>query len=167
MFEYPVLSVKEPWTTLVAMGVKPIENRSRYFGFRGPVLLHSSLSVDWEAMENPEYEELIRVYRENNHLAKVLMLRHSRGHNSKLWNAPLQAITAVTIIKDCRRPEEMLDSLDPWYAQGQNALFVEHSRPLSKPIPVKGNLGIWKFRTDIKIPEFEEVHQLWKQQRAV
>jgi hypothetical protein len=40
-----VLTVREPWATLIVTGSKPVENRAHYFGHRGPLLIHASSSL--------------------------------------------------------------------------------------------------------------------------
>lgn len=40
-----VLTVREPWATLIVSGQKDCENRSRYFGHRGPLLIHASSTL--------------------------------------------------------------------------------------------------------------------------
>ena len=37
-----VLTVREPWASLIVGGQKDVENRCRYFGHRGPLLIHVS-----------------------------------------------------------------------------------------------------------------------------
>ncbi len=43
-----VLTVREPWASLIVTGQKNCENRSRYFGHRGPLLIHASASLTRE-----------------------------------------------------------------------------------------------------------------------
>ena len=46
------LSVMQPWCGLLALGLKPVENRTWRTAFRGPVLLHAGRTLDAEAMED-------------------------------------------------------------------------------------------------------------------
>lgn len=41
-----VLSIKQPWASLVVMGVKPIENRTWRTSYRGPLLIHAGSRAD-------------------------------------------------------------------------------------------------------------------------
>ena len=46
------LSVRQPWAWLLANGHKPIENRTRRFNYRGPLLIHAGATMrrsDWFA----------------------------------------------------------------------------------------------------------------------
>lgn len=46
------LSIMQPWAYLICIGVKPIENRTWWTAFRGPVLIHAGKKFDrgfdWE-----------------------------------------------------------------------------------------------------------------------
>lgn len=42
----PVLSIRQPFAWLVVNGIKDVENRSRRVNYRGPILIHASLSTD-------------------------------------------------------------------------------------------------------------------------
>lgn len=47
------LSIKQPWAQLIALGIKPIENRTWPTKFRGRVYIHSSQKpVPFNGMEN-------------------------------------------------------------------------------------------------------------------
>lgn len=43
-----VLTVKQPWATLIVRGIKDVENRDWKSYYRGRILIHSSKTVDWE-----------------------------------------------------------------------------------------------------------------------
>lgn len=60
-----VLTVREPWASLIVGGWKPVENRSRRFGYTGPLLIHASkgmsrkyydLAVAWISKHVPANE---------------------------------------------------------------------------------------------------------------
>src|SRR5277367_1612250 len=38
-----IISIRQPWATLIVRGIKDIENRSWPTKYRGPVLVHASL----------------------------------------------------------------------------------------------------------------------------
>jgi ASCH domain len=43
---YRVLSIRQPWATLIIEGIKPVENRTWRVDYRGPILIHASLHRD-------------------------------------------------------------------------------------------------------------------------
>jgi hypothetical protein len=40
------LTVRQPWASLIAAGIKDVENRSWRTSYRGPLLIHAGLGVD-------------------------------------------------------------------------------------------------------------------------
>ena len=46
-----VLTLKQPWATLVAEGIKKYEFRSWKINYRGKILIHAGAKVDKEAMK--------------------------------------------------------------------------------------------------------------------
>jgi hypothetical protein len=49
--EWLGLSIRQPWIDLILKGLKTIEVRNWNVKPIGPVLLHSSLTIDWQAIE--------------------------------------------------------------------------------------------------------------------
>lgn len=45
-----VITLKQPWATLVAEGIKKYEFRSWKINYRGELLIHAGLGIDKEAM---------------------------------------------------------------------------------------------------------------------
>lgn len=52
------LSVRQPWAWLIVNGYKDIENRSWRTHYRGPLLIHASLSMS--SMTEEVWEEVVR-----------------------------------------------------------------------------------------------------------
>ena len=46
-----VLTLKQPWATLVAQGIKKYEFRSWKTNYRGKILIHAGIGIDKEAMK--------------------------------------------------------------------------------------------------------------------
>lgn len=45
------LSIRQPWASLIVLGYKPVENRTRTSYHRGPLLIHASKTFDLEGFE--------------------------------------------------------------------------------------------------------------------
>jgi hypothetical protein len=41
-----IISIRQPWASLIAHGIKDIENRTWRTAYRGPLFVHASLKVD-------------------------------------------------------------------------------------------------------------------------
>jgi hypothetical protein len=52
MASVPALSIRQPWAWLIVAGFKPIENRTWYTRYRGPVLIHASQKMETDAWED-------------------------------------------------------------------------------------------------------------------
>ena len=64
-----VLTIKQPFASLIAEGYKEYEFRTWKTKYRGPLLIHASLGVDKEAMKR--YEKLNLNYPKGKIIAKV------------------------------------------------------------------------------------------------
>lgn len=67
-----VITLKQPWATLVAEGLKKYEFRSRKFNYRGEILIHAGKGIDKDAMK--KFEHLNLNYPHSKIIAKVKIL---------------------------------------------------------------------------------------------
>lgn len=119
------LTIHQPWASAIANGKKHIETRSWPTKYRGPLLIHAGLAM-------PLYTLTFAT-----------------------WDHPLGALIAVCELVDCLRvedayvtePERKLGD----YSPGRFAWVLAAARPLAKPIPYRGRLGLWNFPVE-KLP---------------
>jgi hypothetical protein len=125
------ISVRQPWANAIMLG-KDVENRSRYFTHRGPILIHASLKIDAKALNDP----------------RIIALRMKDdlvcGH-----------LIGVVSVIDCVR---FSDSDWADYQSGWK-LILENPRPLLRPIPYRGQLSLFEVQhrilRDVLPPGFE------------
>ena len=67
-----VITLKQPWATLVAEGLKKYEFRSWKYSYRGELLIHAGKGIDEEAMK--KFENLNFKYPQSRIVAKVRIL---------------------------------------------------------------------------------------------
>lgn len=67
-----VITLKQPWATLVAEGLKKYEFRSWKLNYRGEILIHAGKGVDANAMK--KFEHLNLKYPQSKIVAKVKIL---------------------------------------------------------------------------------------------
>jgi hypothetical protein len=96
-----ILSVRQPWASLIVSGVKDVENRTWPTKYRGPVLIHSSRRVD--DVTSGDIERRFGVL-----LPPEL---------------PLGGIVGMTEIVDCVKPHA-----SRWYAFAHWAFVLTNSR---------------------------------------
>ena len=123
------LTIRQPWATLIMLGVKRYEFRSWKTNFRGEVLIHAGQGIDKEAVER---------------LKKYLP-------NAEL---PLGKILGKVNITDCIPMSEEFASM---LSKENNDIYTTHSfsrnygfkledvEVFDTPIDAKGQLGFWNF----------------------
>ena len=108
-----ILSIRQPWASLIVTGgkniatgaieMKDVENRTWATGYRGPVLVHSSLRAD--AITPNEIERRFGVVPPS--------------------EQPLGGVVGVADLVNCVRPHP-----SPWYASGHYAFVLANARQL-------------------------------------
>lgn len=121
------LTIKEPWATLIIEGYKAYEFRSWKTKYRGKILIHAGMSLE----------------KENANKFKDYNLEYSKG-----------AIIGEAEITDCifvtKEINEELKKINPLvYGKSGHvekyAWKLENVKKYDKPIPVKGQLGLWNY----------------------
>ena len=65
------ITLKQPWATLIAEGLKEYEFRSWKINYRGEILIHAGKTVDKEAMER--FKHLDLEYPKSRIVARVII----------------------------------------------------------------------------------------------
>lgn len=120
------ISVKQPWTTCIAVGAKPIENRPQHWSWRGWLLLHAGLQIDRAALRMP------------------LVARTIRGRD-----LPTGAVVGVARLTGCHQDPDGSPPCGPWAEPGRWHLELADVQELALPIPARGQLGPWKPTEDL------------------
>ena len=122
-----VLTIKEPWATLIIEGHKKYEFRSWKTNYRGKILIHAGMSLEKDMLER----------------FKNYNLNCSKG-----------AIIGEAEIVDCILVDEIFNEeirkIDPVVYGKSNhvenfAWKLENIVKYDKPIYIKGKLGLWNF----------------------
>ena len=139
-----VLSIHQPWASLIIKGFKVVENRSWRTSIRGEIAIHASAS-------KAEYD-----WREA--VATVSMIKTIPFSDSEKWlietignfdNLPRGVIIGTVDITDCKREHTSL-----WHFDDNWGFYLQNPKELKKPIPAKGKLGFWDF--DLRLKEAKD-----------
>lgn len=144
-----VLSLLQPWATLVVIGAKKIETRSWRTNYRGPVLIHASKKMTKEQKDLARSEPFWS------------KLKH-------LQDLPLGAIIGKVDIGDIGRTEQIItiskdfDKMGwaasiNWetelkfgdYSPGRYGWALDNPISFVHHVPSKGSLGLWDCPPDI------------------
>ena len=127
-----VLSLTEPYATLIKNGIKTIETRSWKTSYRGRLYIHASST------------KIPKAYRENQALMSLV--------NNKELN--YGNIICLCDLVDCiEMTDEFIDDIKKnnneyvtgIYAKGRYAWILKNIEILDNPIKAKGHLGIWNY----------------------
>jgi len=134
-----VLSLMQPWASLVVMGVKKIETRNWTTAYRGPLLIHASQSKAG---------------------AELAAAGLFKKYISSFKDLPFGALIGQAILTDIVRtealdlPDHLLNQLTLEekafgdYGFGRYGWLLEEAETFEAPIPAKGQLGIWEFEEE-------------------
>ena len=122
-----VLTIKEPWATLIIENYKKYEFRSWKTHYRGKILIHAGMSIEKD------------------------MLKRFESYNLNYNNG---AIIGEADLVDCILVDEKFNNqlikLDPIVYRKSNhvekyAWKLENIKKYEKPIYIKGKLGLWNY----------------------
>ena len=132
--EIRALSVRQPFAWAIAVGAKPVENRSWGTRYRGLVAIHASKAIDRAALDNP------------------LILEAIADHEFTIDEGPssLGAVVAIAELCGCHQWPAAGEcngrgrpACSPWAALDQWHWRLRNVRPLPEPVPCRGKLGLW------------------------
>lgn len=130
-----VISLKEPYASLIMNGIKKIETRSWKTNYRGKLYIHASVSkISKEILSNKELMELVDI--------------NNLSFGNIICSCDLVDCIPMTdefILKVKKNRREFLSGE---YAVGRYAWILENVQVLDQMIPAKGQLGIWNYNLE-------------------
>lgn len=128
-----VLTLIQPWATLVILGEKKIETRSWKTNYRGEIAIHAGKKVDKSVFEEPYYKDIFKKY------------------NLTPDNIIRSAIIGTCSIIDVKRTEELVGVISERerafgnYCPDRFGWILDDIKPIQPIRNVKGMLGFWSF----------------------
>ena len=147
------LTLYEPWAFLVAVRAKKIETRSWKTDYRGPLAIHASKNI-------PSFAEIMCETEEHFNDALKDAGIYFTGDVPLKVLIPCGAVLCICNLVDCLKilrqdgSEAQLEDdriiYQPEYffgdyALGRYAWILNDVKKLEKPIPAKGQLGLWNW----------------------
>ncbi|WP_206701616.1 ASCH domain-containing protein [Lysinibacillus sphaericus] len=144
------LTIRQPWATLIALGEKKLESRSRRTHHRGIIAIHAGKQIDKNAYER--FAEVLKIY----------------GIHS-MDDLPVGVVVATAEIKRCHEivedyeeyalsdQEVVIDGREyqyGFYEKGRFGWELDKVRTLPEPIPAIGQLGLWSWQIPKEIQAF-------------
>ena len=116
-----VITIKEPYATLIKNNVKLIETRSWKTSYRGKLYIHASL------IKNNKINDEIKMYYNEEDLKMGYI------------------ICKCNLVDCIYMSESYIEYLCGNYEIGRYAWILKDVKVLKYPIKVKGKLGIWNY----------------------
>lgn len=147
-----VLTLKQPWATLIALGEKKIETRSWKTNYRGPLLIHAGKSIEKDICLQ---EPFLSVLNKNS-----IYVGKSATTFKPLVDLPTGVIIAKCNLVACHKIIEepgncaitdghILINGNEYefgnYEVGRYAWILNNIELLKEPIPAKGKLSLWEY----------------------
>ena len=135
-----VLSIRQPWAWAIVNGWKPVENRTWYSNYRGPLLIHAGKREERgdisyvltliSQQTGVALEALTERYQKEAQLGAVV------GECSMVWcaNSQMEAVQRAGVDQQCNVPR--------WW-QGPYGFVLNRATEWDYPVPLRGRLGIW------------------------
>lgn len=121
-----VLSIREPYASLILSGVKKIETRSWKTNYRGELYIHASLG---KSSPSPEVMKLVLYTNPGYILCKAMLV---------------DCIYMTKEYVEQMKKDNPIEYLCGDYQEGRYAWVLDDVEPV-EPILVKGHLGIWNY----------------------
>jgi activating signal cointegrator 1 len=154
-----VLTLTQPWATLIAIGAKHIETRSWNTNYRGPLAIHAAQGI---ASVGAAQGLIHLCQSEPFHTALAA------GGFPMVSALPRGAIVATCVLIDCVPTWPRWASVEPYftathgdnywhvpppepersfgdYTPGRFAWLLGNVKALPEPVPCKGHLGLWQY----------------------
>lgn len=165
------ISLKQPWASLIFMGLKKIETRSWASLYRGPLAIHASASTDKGLMALLEKDEVFQA---------GLEMALGKERDFDLAVLPRGCVLGIVYLEDVLRipvnkttyqskaarsenfrrgvtlPPAMPELAFGDFAPGRFAWILGRPRAFETPIPSKGALAVWEWDYS-KYPEAVKV----------
>lgn len=140
-----VLSLTEPYATLIKEKTKKIETRSWKTTYRGELYIHASRTgIPKEYEEN---KELMNLVKNSNYPYGQIICKAKLVDCIKMTKDWIEQI----------KKENYQEYLCGIYEEGRYAWILEDIEVLEQPIYAKGSLNIWNFNQDSMEKQVEEI----------
>lgn len=127
-----VLTIKEPFATLISVGIKKTETRSFKTNYRGDLYIHTSLKKQEYDYKNADFKKLASKYNYEK-LGYIIC-------KCKLTDCIKMTPSYIEDMKT----NHYEDYISGTYEVGRYGWVLEDVE-IIKPIKAKGKLGIWNF----------------------
>lgn len=139
-----VITIWQPYASLIAIGLKENETRGWAAKYRGPIAIHAAKKVI----------PLNELFNDIDPVLKFLIIDAINREYGSYNNMPTGAIIAKGILSSVIPSEELKKNINPIemacgdYTDGRFGWVMKDIKKLAEPIFVKGQQGLWNWDGD-------------------
>lgn len=136
------LTVQQPWAWAIIHGGKDVENRTQAWSYRGPLAIHAGARMSQRGIDSPLMHRAVGDAMRRDDSTDIHHLARFIG------------VVDLVDVHEARDYGEDGGCCDPWGEQSYREhggrvrrevvhLVLRDPRPLDRPIPCRGRLGLW------------------------
>ena len=129
-----VITVQQPWAWAIAVGAKPVENRTWFAGYTGPLAIHAGKTDDPAGWKDPRVAAAMRGR------GIACTPNDPRPRPAALARGAVVAVVDQVGCHSARRTNRVCCA--PWGAPEQFHHLYDHVRQLAEPVELRGQLGL-------------------------
>lgn len=122
------LSVQQPWASLLAYGIKDVENRTWRTSFRGPLAIHASKTFDRDALRDRRVASVLDVMQDD---------------------FPLGVVVGVVDVVGCCRVAPGCCTSEWANRDAEGHIHAARALLLGERPAARGQLGFWTLPSDV------------------
>lgn len=136
MAKYKVLSVRQPYASLLVSGIKDVENRSRRTNYRGTVLIHAGA----------KFHDVVKILRAvpphlYNTMEQRILTSAIDVEEEDLFGCIIGSVDIVDCVKGYK---------SQWSIPSDYQWVCRNAKVFAQPVRnVKGRLGLWDWEGSI------------------
>lgn len=143
-----VITLIQPWATLITLGEKKIETRSWKTKYRGDLLIHAGKKIDKDICNTEPYKSILAKhgYDSNNLPTGVILSR------CNLTNClEMAKDTGKYAVLEDNTIVENNEYEFGFYDVGRYGWVLDDVKSLDSPIKAKGQLNLWNYDIEVTI----------------
>ena len=148
------ITVQQPWAWAILHGGKNVENRTGLWRYRGPLAIHAGTRLSDRGMTD---QRVGHALRDRGH---IMIERRGQPTMAHLLGAPIHLGAIIGVVDLDGAHPAAPDCCQPWgeteYREHDGRLRVDvyhllldNPRPLARPIPCRGQLGLWRLSAQL------------------
>lgn len=139
------ITLHQPYAQAIFAGLKHYETRSLRTHYRGDLAIHAGMKAF-------TLHDAALLVPTANAAAVEIVNRFEVDYTTQIFKLTYGAVLGIVRVVDCVPVEAIRDDLTDVerafgdYSDGRFAWVLDNVRPFDKPIPAKGQLGLWTWK---------------------